>query len=103
MHHPSALGRLGLRRQCRDGEKWVILRSYVEAELLTRTADGLDVGGVGKEGNQDGSYVCSLGNCWEVVPFTEMGKWGLGQVTWKGGNQLSPRLSDGPQLGTDPN
>lgn len=38
------------------------LRSEVEVELLTRFADGLDVGGVGKEGSQDGSYVCSLGN-----------------------------------------
>lgn len=74
MYHSSALGCLGLRHQCRDGEKWVILRSHMEAELLTRFADGSEVGGVGKEGNQDGSSVHSLGNCGEVVPFTEMGK-----------------------------
>ena len=81
----------------------MILRSYAEVELLTRIADGLDVGGVGKEGNQDGSYVCSLGNCWEVVPSTGMEKWGLGQVSRKGGDRFSHRLGDGPQLGTDPN
>ena len=46
----------------------------MEAELPTRLADGLEVGGVGKEGNQDGSSVHSLGKCGEVVPFTEMGK-----------------------------
>ena len=52
----------------------MILRSHTEAELLTRFADGLEVGGVGTEGIQDGSSVHSLGNCGEVVPFTEMGE-----------------------------
>ena len=74
VYHSSALGCLGLQYQCRDGEKWVILRSHTETELLTRFADGLEVGGVGTEGIQDGSSVHSLGNCGEVVPFTEMGE-----------------------------
>ena len=52
----------------------MILRSHTEAELLTRFADGLEVGGVGTEGIQDGSSVHSLKNCGEVVPFTEMGE-----------------------------
>ena len=52
----------------------MILRSHMEAELLTKFADGLDVGGAGTEGNQDGSSRHSLGNWGEVVPFTEMGK-----------------------------
>ena len=77
------------------------LRSEVEVELLTRFADGLDVGGVGKEGSQDGSYVCSLGN-WGGGAFTGRGKWGLGHITCKGGNQFSHRLSDGPQMGSGP-
>ena len=74
VYHSSALGCLGLWYQCQDGEKWVILRSHMEAELLTRFADGLGVGGAGTEGNQDGSSLHSLGNWGEVVPFTEMGK-----------------------------
>lgn len=43
------------------------------AELLTRFADGSEVGGVGRR-TQDGSSVHSLGIVGEVVPFTEMGK-----------------------------
>lgn len=58
---------------------------------------GLDVGGEGKEGNQDGSYVFSLGNWGDVVPFIEIGKWELKRVTWKEANQFIHKLSGSPQ------
>lgn len=65
------------------------LRSEVEVELLTRFADGLDVGGVGKEGSQDGSYVCSLGN-WGGGIYRE-GKMGVGTHYLQGWKPIQPQ------------
>lgn len=60
-------------------------------------SSGLDVGGEEEEGNQDGSYVFSLGNWGDVVLSIEIGKWELERVTWKEAHQFIHKLSVSPQ------
>lgn len=78
------------------------LRSSVEVELLARFADGLDVGGEGKEGTGMALVFVAWGIEGRRCHLQSWGVWALEQVTWKGANQFSHRLSDGPQMGTDP-
>lgn len=48
----------------------------------------IDVGGEGKERNQNGFYVCSLGSWGMRCHLQRLEKWGLEQVTWKGAKQF---------------